>query len=608
MFIFLLCVVSHVAIGQTVISDNDTIFGTWTLAGSPYLLGGRAVIPANQELTIEAGVVVKFRSLESVVTYYYEDSVRANMLVLGKLTAIGTQGSPILFTRMGTGNWGGVIFHETSDTTSRIEGCVFEYGRGTQVVPGVSPWLMLHGAVNVYGARIHVRNNIVRFNYNNGIGIYNCGGNTQDGVDVVEVTGNTVYGNRYNGIYAKDSEVFIAFNECFENSNITCYNGVISVEGCNTIICNNLVYNNLSHGIYAQQDTVGIYNNTCANNAVGIYLKDVQLGYVRNNISVYSNTFSYNLITTGTAPLPKGIYYDHNLFSNASALNNYTGISVTNYTYGSLNVAMPFGDPLFVDTANHDFRILPQSLARNAGVDTGLYITTHDFDGANRIDGLHIDIGCYEVDGTVFPVYHSAFDTICIGSTLFAYGHEYASTGMYFDTLLTAFGTDSVNVTHLFVSEPAASFDMVPDIGQSNAGSITASATGGVPPYIYSWGNPLFVESPSVYFLANGLYELTVTDARGCSTSTTLTLGETVLSEGNHVIHIGHLTATIQNGLLTFSGGFVEGQECLIFDQFGHVVKRSTAASGKIVVDLRELDTGFYIAHGNAFTLKFISY
>lgn len=71
-----------------------------------------------------------------------------------------------------------------------------------------------------------------------------------------------------------------------------------------------------------------------------------------------------------------------------------------------------------------------------------------------------------------------------------------------------------------------------PHCGQSN-GNIITNVNGGVPPFTYQWSNG--ATSPNLNNLSVGSYYLTVTDAFGCSTSTTIPLAEAPMPLANFI-------------------------------------------------------------------------
>jgi hypothetical protein len=97
------------------------VSGTWTLAGSPYEATCDLTIPLGQTLTIEPGVIVKFRG-------HYK------FTILGTITAIGTEQDSIIFTRArhnDASRWWGLRFSGEGSNASQLAYCVIEYGRAT---------------------------------------------------------------------------------------------------------------------------------------------------------------------------------------------------------------------------------------------------------------------------------------------------------------------------------------------------------------------------------------------------------------------------------------------------------------------------------------------
>ena len=61
----IIALVTTIGSAQTTIPDNTNINGNWTLANSPYIIEGRAIVPFGQTLTIEPGVEVRLKSSTS---------------------------------------------------------------------------------------------------------------------------------------------------------------------------------------------------------------------------------------------------------------------------------------------------------------------------------------------------------------------------------------------------------------------------------------------------------------------------------------------------------------------------------------------------------------
>ena len=116
----------------TTISSNIAANTTWTTASSPYIVTADVAVNAGIKLTIQPGVIVKFAAARKLT-------------VNGILSAIGTAGSPILFTSIKDdlagdangdgaatypkpGDWGGITFADSSvDALTRLQFAVVRY-------------------------------------------------------------------------------------------------------------------------------------------------------------------------------------------------------------------------------------------------------------------------------------------------------------------------------------------------------------------------------------------------------------------------------------------------------------------------------------------------
>jgi hypothetical protein len=113
-FFCLIMVVAGIATAQTNITTS-TVNGTWTLAGSPYIVQNEITVQANDILVIQPGVVVKFMPA-------------TRMEVFGQLIASGAGNNPITFEANDTsgwhdemvlaGGWNGIHFHPYGGTGS----------------------------------------------------------------------------------------------------------------------------------------------------------------------------------------------------------------------------------------------------------------------------------------------------------------------------------------------------------------------------------------------------------------------------------------------------------------------------------------------------------
>ncbi len=86
----------------------------WTLAGSPYELEGDVTVPQGATLVIEPGVEVGAGEVDSLRTG--SDSLRVELLVRGRLRALGTRSAPVFFhgNKIAQASWGGLRFYWSS--------------------------------------------------------------------------------------------------------------------------------------------------------------------------------------------------------------------------------------------------------------------------------------------------------------------------------------------------------------------------------------------------------------------------------------------------------------------------------------------------------------
>jgi hypothetical protein len=128
---------------QTEIADGSTVSGSWTKDQSPYHIKGVVTVPVGQTLTIEPGVVVKFRAdtvTQMELETFGSGKFKLGMMrVRGNLVAKGTPEERILFTRLEQEDlkdpfWGAIQVC-ASLGESVFSHCTFEYANGVLNIP-----------------------------------------------------------------------------------------------------------------------------------------------------------------------------------------------------------------------------------------------------------------------------------------------------------------------------------------------------------------------------------------------------------------------------------------------------------------------------------------
>jgi hypothetical protein len=157
--------------GQTTIPDSTNVSGNWTVANSPYIVEGRAIVPNGQTLIIEPGVEIRLRSSASPTSSWF-DYAAGNVGVIrvqGEIIANGTTTAPITFTRNNSGFWGTILVDESSSTTSSFTNCIIEYAKESRNVTGISAPVSFNGGISVYRSSLSINQNEFRGNKINGL-------------------------------------------------------------------------------------------------------------------------------------------------------------------------------------------------------------------------------------------------------------------------------------------------------------------------------------------------------------------------------------------------------------------------------------------------------
>ncbi|HKC67860.1 MAG TPA: right-handed parallel beta-helix repeat-containing protein [Bacteroidia bacterium] len=210
---------------QTTIAGG-AVYGTWTLAGSPYIIQSSVVVPNDSTLTIQPGVVVSFQG-------HYK------ILALGRILAMGNPTDSIYFTTTNTSiGWYGVRFDNTTanNDTSKFFYCSMQYG----IANGSSGSDPYGGAFmfNNFSKAV-VSNCLLKNNTVNAIYCTNAS---------PVIINNTISYNSGGGIYILNtSNPYIAGNKVSYN------NGAGIWGGTNLTIYNNVITHNNVCGHFCRQ-------------------------------------------------------------------------------------------------------------------------------------------------------------------------------------------------------------------------------------------------------------------------------------------------------------------------------------------------------------------
>jgi parallel beta-helix repeat protein len=300
------CCITHLANCQTSI-PGGYVSGTWTLAGSPYLIQGSIMIPNDSTLTIQPGVEVNFQG-------HYK------LLVKGRLLAIGTVTDSILFTTSDTiTKWYGIRFDSTYTTndTSKFFYCIIQWG-----LANGSGHDQQGGGFYFYNySKAIISNCTIQ---HNSTGFYRGGGIACMYFSDPIITDNNISFNSDIAIYCEYASPLISnntisYNIAPDGGGIFCY------HGCNSLIINNVIFQNTATsdggGIYLDGGSgAAVLNNTITNNHATVRGG----GILRWPSSVGSN-ISYNTISNNSASAGGAIHFRDNgvwLVYNDTLLNN----------------------------------------------------------------------------------------------------------------------------------------------------------------------------------------------------------------------------------------------------------------------------------------------
>ena len=170
------------------------------------------------------------------------------------------------------------------------------------------------------------------------------------------------------------------------------------------------------------------------------------------------------------------------------------------------------------------------------------------------------------------------------------------SAGSYFCLVTDANGNTCTDFCTV-CQPPDVSISVTPTAASCstcNNGSANAGASGGTPPYTYSWSNGQSTQTATG--LAPGNYSVTVTDSHGCYRITTVTIGPTTgIFEQNNNNAI-QLFPNPCNGVFMIQSGFGQliNGEIEIVNVLGDKIYSAPALKGEKQIDLSNQPNGIY--------------
>jgi parallel beta-helix repeat protein len=243
------------AAAATLVAGGDYGAETWSRAGSPYLIQGKAVF---QSLTVEAGATVLAARQQPLV----------DLAVVGAFVVTGTPAEPAVFqaeTGATSGGWGGIRVQGTADVTGAVI-------RHASTALSVSP----AGGVNIRRTTLELNNDGVL------VGRSTLAGVILDGIRAVDI--------RSVGVMVVGGSAVTVTNSIFQR------NGLEAIA-CNGVLCTlvNNTFDDNRAGVYIF-GSADIRGSIFANNKVAIE-SGRPLGEVP--ITVTESAFWQNLTNVG---------------------------------------------------------------------------------------------------------------------------------------------------------------------------------------------------------------------------------------------------------------------------------------------------------------------
>jgi len=271
-------------VGGLNITENFTL----TLLGSPYLVEGSIIVGASVKLTIEPGVIIKFK---------HNVAWKSELRIKGELAAIGTETQKIIFTSSSTtpvaGDWEWLYFENASSTLKNV---VIQYAGKEEGNPPFSP-PYTRGAIYVDGGSFEISNSKIEESQTLGIWLTNSALATIDGVEFLDADGDW---EKTAAVYIENSNSTIK-NSTFKNNKFA-----IWVEDGNSPVIENNIFQDNETPIKTFTLLPSFSNNIAQNNNInGILVVSLGFSDSIGEINWCKTSLPYILESSATVPSGK---------------------------------------------------------------------------------------------------------------------------------------------------------------------------------------------------------------------------------------------------------------------------------------------------------------